>query len=365
MQTFGREPAGHDRRDVVAARPRSLSWRSTAVVSRAEVCVDAGDEVVAPARHDVVVDEWRDVLGRLQVRSSVSSTSPAPVERGIGREQQRHVDAAAVEGLVGERPTGVEGDDVAEGDAVHAPRGPRGTAGGWRTRAGRRRRASRRRVARSLNVAQPVALGRGSVDDEGVGVLGRRRRERPHREAGDRSPQGRVRRRRLRLRRARARRSGTAAPCRRTRARSRPGPPTSAGTTNSRGPRSKERSTGIAAGLEGLAVDLGQQLALGEVERGDDDGVGHVGTAASVPDPELHAASTSTAAMTAGPTRTWAQCSRLLPWGVARASRGSPTGGRGATGGQSARSAQIGRVRGGRRPRRARGSGCWRSATAR
>ncbi len=66
---------------------------------------------------------------------------------------------------------------------------------------------------------------------------------------------------------ARAEARGTAAPCRRTRARRSTRPSRKAGATNSRGPRSNARRTRRPRALERLAVDLGEQSALGEVER--------------------------------------------------------------------------------------------------
>ncbi len=101
----------------------------------------------------------------------------------------------------GERPAGIEGDHLAEGDPVHPvePLEAERAAGALGRAAEDERAGDGREVA---EVLEPVLRGRGPVDDEGVGVLRRRGSEGANREIVDRRSQGAVGRRRVGLGRA-------------------------------------------------------------------------------------------------------------------------------------------------------------------
>ena len=216
-------------------------------------------------------------------RSSVSSTSPPPPSSAISREQERDVDASGVERLVGQRAAGVEGDDVAEGDAVDL-------------------------LEPDEAERAALALGR-SAEDERVGhvgevaqrlqvVLARRSPRRPRRRWRPAPARARGRARRGRRRRARGRSfvdvgsvSGRYSP-RAQELDCSAGvlghevdqPPDQRRDDQLARPQVEDPLDLVALRFEGLAVDLGQQFALGEVERGDGDRVGIVrGRAAPFP----------------------------------------------------------------------------------
>ena len=133
-------------------------------------------------------------------------------------------------------------------------------------------------------------------------------------------------------------------------------PATSAGTTSSRGPRSNGARHREAAGLERLAVDLGEQLALGEVERADGDrGPGRFGRRRPSP-------ARSCTPRAPAPRRSLrARSGEIGPWicpligrVVCEPRANSSHEGRGTANGSSASTAPLGRVRGCRWPARAR-----------
>ena len=126
--------------------------------------------------------------------------------------------------------------------------------------------------ARSLIARSPNLSGGGPGDDERVRVLGTGRAQRPDVGAGQRRDEALVRRLRVRRQRGRQRRRGTGPPSPRTRGSARPGPGAARVRRAHADPGRTPRRTSMPCDLERLAVELGQQLALGEVERPDRDG---------------------------------------------------------------------------------------------
>ena len=237
---------------------------------------DTASSVVDQTRAEPVdrgpADDRRDVLGRLQRAVVGQLDQVAGADRRVGAEEQRDVDDAGVERLVGERATGVEGHDLGELDAVDLAQAveaqrpgralgrstegqlPRDAPAGRSAASSPRRSATARRTTKAFaSCAGARARGHWATfpasasDQRGVGG----------RDIG--------------LGTARRRGSGTAPRCRRTPAPRRRVPRRSAGATSSRGPSPNARWTGRPARSSACGVDLGEQPALGEVERGDRD----------------------------------------------------------------------------------------------
>ncbi len=202
--------------------------------------VDDIDDGSSPTLDDLRPDQRGHVLGGLEL--TIIGEHDVVVEGRVGGEQQRHVDGAVAQGLVGRRSSDVERYEVGERRPVPSAQPDLAQ----RTSRALGRTAERELTGDGGQVAQlvePVGRGRLRRDDEGVGVLRRRRVQ------GDDVD---VRRGSARARRAssRGRRSARSAP-RLAKVSADPAysgtsstsPARSAGPTNSRGPRLSARST--------------------------------------------------------------------------------------------------------------------------
>ena len=159
------------------ASARALRLRNVSVSSRADTASSAVDQARSGPVDRVAAHDRRDVLGRLQ-RAVVDQLDEVVGADGrVGAEEQRDVDDAGVERLVGQATAGVERHDLRELDAVHLAQAVEAERAGralGRPTEGQLPRDG----AEVTHPREPETLGDLAADDEGVGVLRRGGRER-------------------------------------------------------------------------------------------------------------------------------------------------------------------------------------------
>ena len=133
----------------------TCAFRSRSVVGRQarRHRVDRVDEARTEPVHDLG-RRRRDVLRRLERRSSTSSTRSSSRDRRIGGEQQRDVDSPVAERLKGHGPPASSDDDLAERHAVDVRR-PAGRAAASRHSGGPPNDERGATSARSLSAREP------------------------------------------------------------------------------------------------------------------------------------------------------------------------------------------------------------------